>query len=64
MKPHTVHKVTVFDIEKQSGPGWSLWDFVELNAYSPHLARAASHSLPSALTILAPPGAQKPTART
>ena len=33
MKPHTVHKVTVFDIEKQSGPGWSLWDFVELDIF-------------------------------
>lgn len=33
MKPDTVHKGTVFDIEKQSGPGWSLLDFVELDIF-------------------------------
>lgn len=30
MKPDTVHKGQLFDIEKQFGPGWSMWDFVEL----------------------------------
>ena len=34
MQVHSIKtKVFGFDIEKQSGPGWSLWDFVELDIF-------------------------------